>query len=182
MKKVLQYVSNLWYSIVRIGQVGVIKMEDRIPILDVAKYIVHKFNKEGSITQLKLQKLLYFTEAYYMVEKNRPLFNEKFKAYTYGPVCFEVYDYYRAYRDSNIDDEFISDEEYNKLTPYISIIDEVCNAFGAFSASQLVSLTHENGSPWKTIYDRNGGSNSGNLGTIPKDLTKKWFKERFIDG
>lgn len=184
MRKVLEYFTNLWYNFYRIGEVVIgMEKDKKISILTVANYVIYYLNRKGiKVSQLKLQKLLYFIEAYYMVCENSEMFDEEFKAYTYGPVAFSVYNYYKLFGGRPIDVYDPIDEETERaLEPYIPAIKEVCDTFGKLETTQLVNLTHEDGSPWSFIWNRNGGKNSGPLGIIPKYLTSQWFKARFTD-
>ena len=143
--------------------------------LTISKYIICKCNKLGEeVTKLKLQKLLFFTEAYYMAitDKNE-LFNEKFYAWTYGPVCKEVYDKYKKYYDLPIKE---NDCDKLEIISYEieKVIDIICETFGSFSTSKLVNLTHMKNSPWYNTY-----TNSST--PISKKETKEWFKENFLN-
>lgn len=173
--KILEYITNLWYSIVRmVGKIDGDIMNKSISILDVAKFLICKFNNDNrDITQLQLQKLLYFIEAYYMVKYDKSrLYNEEFYAWMYGPVCKEVYNKYRYFmnypivetecENLNIDDEDI-----------VNSVNEIYENFGNFSATDLIKLTHMNDSPWFNTYKN---SNS----PISKKATKEWFKRFFI--
>ena len=76
MRKVLEYFTNLWYHIIR--KIGSGNMGKKYNALDIAKYLICKFNNENkTITQLKLQKLsiiphflqlhiLYFLPSYHL--------------------------------------------------------------------------------------------------------------------
>ena len=132
MKKVLQYVSNLWYSIVRIGQVGVIKMEGKYSALDIATWFIYKTNSEvkehsndddiyEGITHLKLQKLLYYAQGISLALLDEALFKEKILTWPHGPVVNEVYDVYKDYgkrdiptKSTTTKDEIISKIENDK--------------------------------------------------------------------
>ena len=69
--------------------------------LDIAKWFLNinraQMNFEDSeyITNLKLQKLLYYAQGYYLARKNDPLFKEDFIAWEHGPVIRKVYDEYK---------------------------------------------------------------------------------------
>ena len=149
-------------------------MNNGVNILDVAKILICKFNNEDKpITQLKLQKLLYFIEAYYMVTYDtEKLYNEEFFAWTYGPVCKEVYNKYKFYLDHPIY-ENSCDELPNLNKNIINCINEVIDIFGDLRPKQLVTITHMVGSPW---YNTQTNSSQ----TISKKETKKWFKEKFL--
>jgi len=123
---------------------------------NVAKYLIYLGSKavvgdnqerEG-VTNLKLQKLLYFAQAYFLSKLNRPLFNDKIEAWEYGPVVPTIYREYREYGSSPIilekDESSIRDEDK-------TILQNLWDSFGGYSASRLVDITHAH-TPWKEAY------------------------------
>lgn len=139
--------------------------------LTIAKYIICEMNRTNqTVTQLKLQKLLYFVEAYYMAkyEKER-LFEDEFFAWTYGPVCKKVYDKYKSYYDLPIKEYDCEDIKDTQIQDSIRI---VCDAFGSLSTSKLIAITHLKNSPWDNA--------SNNNGIISKQETKEWFRKLFM--
>ena len=70
---------------------------------NVAKYLIYLASQEfvgdnkerEGITNLKLQKVLYFVQAYYLAKLNRPLFPDNIEAWEYGPVIPSVYRKYK---------------------------------------------------------------------------------------
>lgn len=80
--------------------------------LDIANYIIEFSKKIGApVSNLKLQKLLYYVQAAFLVECNKKCFREKILAWNYGPVVKEVYDYYKGYGRENI----LSNTQYSEL-------------------------------------------------------------------
>lgn len=66
-------------------------------ILDVAAYIVSRYSVENNgcmIDEMKLHKLLYFAQKESYIQTDKPLFNEKFEGWKYGPVSTDVRDAY----------------------------------------------------------------------------------------
>ena len=61
--------------------------------LDMAKWFINRVDRESgeSITNLKLQKLLYFAQSYYLANYNKQFFNEEMQAWAHGPVVRECY-------------------------------------------------------------------------------------------
>ena len=57
-------------------------------VFDVAKYVL---KKTGQITTMKLQKLVYYCQAWSLAWDGKPLFPEEFKAWANGPVCQELF-------------------------------------------------------------------------------------------
>ncbi|HHU17812.1 MAG TPA: DUF4065 domain-containing protein [Clostridiales bacterium] len=69
-----------------------------ISVLDVAK----TFLSFQSMTHKKLQKICYYAQAWHLALEGGPLFHERFEAWIHGPVCPELYDYYKIYGWTNI--------------------------------------------------------------------------------
>jgi uncharacterized phage-associated protein len=110
-------------------------------VFDVAQYILHK---QGKMTTMKLQKLVYYCQAWSLVWDEKPIFPECIKAWASGPVVRELYDLHKGIfmishlRKGNIDN--LSPEE--KET-----IDAVLKTYGDKSSQWLSDLTHME-KPW----------------------------------
>ena len=138
-------------------------------VLDVCRYVINYSNKHDyGISNLKLQKVLYFIQAYFLTNKksHTPCFNEKIEAWDFGPVVPEAYHEYKQYGSGDIptlksyilfdneniwnskrvlcNDDVITNEDKN-------LIDKVVDKFSDYSATDLVSLTHRQ-SPWIDVY------------------------------
>jgi uncharacterized phage-associated protein len=70
-----------------------------VSVHDVADYFIIKVDREAGddITHLKLQKLVYYAQAWYLAMQARPLFDNAIEAWAHGPVCREVYGRFRHY-------------------------------------------------------------------------------------
>lgn len=126
--------------------------------LDIAKYILTKIQ----CTHLKLEKLVYLCYAEYLVETKKKMFIDKIKAYRYGPVVKSVYDQYK-HKYGNLRDDNTTDIESLKNIELAvqsrilfaedgmeiqTSIEKTLNKYGDKTASQLVDITHRDGSPW----------------------------------
>ncbi|MCC6923464.1 MAG: DUF4065 domain-containing protein [Nitrosomonas sp.] len=60
---------------------------------DVADYILVK---QGAISAMKLQKLIYYSQAWSLVWDDEPLFNNKIEAWANGPVVRDLYEKHRG--------------------------------------------------------------------------------------
>lgn len=106
-------------------------------------------NKEREgITNLKLQKILYFAQAYYLAKLGKPLFSDVIEAWEYGPVVPSVY-HQLKHRGNRVlicekDQSDISEEDKK-------ILANIWETFGGYSASRLVDISHAH-SPWKDAY------------------------------
>ena len=109
-------------------------------VLDVAAYIVQK---QGAMTTWKLQKLVYYAQAWSLVWDQRPLFRDRIEAWANGPVCPSLYSHHRG--------QFIIDEvpgDPNALDGGArETIDAVLDYYGDKQPQWLSDLTHLE-QPW----------------------------------
>lgn len=118
------------------------------------------------ISNLKLQKLLYYAQSAFLALKDKPLFSNDIIAWNHGPVVEEIYHKYKKYGSNDID-EFSAvkiDAETEK------VLTEVYNVFGEYSAWGLRNLTHTE-TPWR---------NTSRNGVILQELMKESFKENYV--
>lgn len=119
---------------------------------EVAKFIINRYNDRNiSISNLKLQKLLYFTQAIFLLNEGKACFKEEIEAWKLGPVVPCVYYEYRHNGFSSIDK--IEGFDYDYMQDDSKYIDSVIDIFKDYSAKDLVELTHEQ-DPWKKTYER----------------------------
>ena len=136
--------------------------------LEVAKYVInHEHSNGREITNLRLQKLLYFVQAKVLVETGNPCFEDEMEAWDFGPVVPAVYYAYKVFGSLDI----ISDEAAPNLNKAVSgYIDSILDYCQNFPTFQLVEITHKQ-SPWVTA--RRIGPKS----VISKDSIVGYFKK-----
>ncbi|TAF08655.1 MAG: DUF4065 domain-containing protein [Nostocales cyanobacterium] len=140
---------------------------------DVAKYFLAQTNEEAGdlISNLKLQKLLYYAQGFHLALYDEPLFPESIEAWTYGPVVPQVYRAYKKYDSGAIPiPEDIDFSKYDQQSR--ELLDEVYSVYGQFSAWKLLSLIHEE-EPWKN--SREGNS------VISHQVMKNHFKTQLVN-
>lgn len=123
----------------------------------VAKYFLAKAEEEvgDGISNLKLQKLVYYAQAYHLAMHGEPLFRERLEAWEHGPVVPDLYHMYKEHGAGNIPTPHDVDlDEYDEEVA--EFLDEVYDVFGQYSAWKLRNMTHEE-RPWTEAYD-NGGA------------------------
>ena len=103
------------------------------------------------ISNLKVQKLLYYVQGFSLAMHDKPLFNEDIYAWTYGPVVKEAYNHFKEFGSGHIE---LSNEDFEKYYVEFSdaetqLICDVWEAYGQYSAFRLMEFTHEE-SPWRT--------------------------------
>lgn len=117
-------------------------------VIYIAKYFQTKIDSDFGkvITQLKLQKLLYFAQAWYLAFNKKALFDDVFQAWAYGPVLSDVYTSYRTYGKECLPKESLSHIK-NISMDETSFLDDIWNAYGIFDAGYLVDISHKD-KPW----------------------------------
>jgi uncharacterized phage-associated protein len=107
---------------------------------DVAAYIL---TQRGTMTAMKLQKLVYYSQAWSLVWDDEPIFPERIEAWANGPVVFELYEKHRgAFKVWEWDGDVGALNQSEKET-----IDGVLNFYGKLSSQELSNLTHQE-DPW----------------------------------
>jgi uncharacterized phage-associated protein len=111
-------------------------------VCDVAAYILQKC---GPMTAWKLQKLVYYAQAWSLVWDQRPLFNGRIEAWANGPVSPELYSQHRGqFVVTNI---AVGNPDMLDATA-IETVDAVLSYYGGMHPQQLSDLTHAE-APWR---------------------------------
>lgn len=120
------------------------------------------------VTHLKLQKLLYYAYAEYLLKTGRKLFSEPLVAFKYGPVVEEVF-YTQRHNGSSIidykeDEMFVVSTDVSLPASVVRVIGaddgvaatdcivEVLMRYKGHDARDLVDKTHQHGGPWDKVY------------------------------
>lgn len=112
-------------------------------VFDVAAYILTKI---GSISTIKLQKLVYYSQAWSLVWDDKPLFHERIEAWVNGPVVPDLFYLHKGL--FSIDKDLIPVGNHRKLSEEQRItVDAVLEYYGDKSAQWLVQLSHSE-DPW----------------------------------
>lgn len=122
-----------------------IAMPDLIAPQNVADFLLVESRERGELlTNLKLQKLLYYAQAWHLALKGKSLFQEDFKAWVHGPVLISQYHRFRDFQWRPIEMDVARPAIEAELERYlVEIIDE----FGVESAVSLELMTHRE-KPW----------------------------------
>lgn len=132
-----------------------------VTALNVGNNILQRgFAEKIDITPMKLQKLIYFVYREYLKKTNRPLFNERFETWKFGPVIPSVYSKFKN-NGSNAIREYAYEKGENfyvtvkeESSPvFKSVIDDVWNIYKNFDGIVLSSITHADGSAWRKAYE-----------------------------
>ncbi|NLL95361.1 MAG: DUF4065 domain-containing protein [Thermoplasmatales archaeon] len=123
--------------------------------MDVASFFIEALGGSNDpMTNLRLNKLVYFAQVWSLVRLGEPLFDEPMEAWKLGPVVVSVYSRYSGYEKKAIEehDEYdidvFSDEQKEILV-------DVAREYRRYSTSALVDLSHCAGGPWDRVHDEN---------------------------
>jgi len=127
----------------------------------IAYAFVQKGISEGKyMTQMKLQKMVYFAHGYHLAKYGEALVKEVFQAWKYGPVIPSIYQSYKLYgSDPIFNTELIAKSVNDFLNPTElsesakDAIDYTWQLTRKLSANQLSNWTHIDGSPWAKVYN-----------------------------
>jgi uncharacterized phage-associated protein len=142
---------------------------------DIANYFISLANETGSfISNLKLQKLVYYAQAWHLALYDEPLFADDFQAWVHGPVIPSLYQKYKSFGWQPILEE-ASPEITNPAIPekIWLFLDEVAEEYFACDAYELEQMTHAE-APWNLAR-----------GNLPPDapssaiIKKEWMQEYY---
>jgi uncharacterized phage-associated protein len=142
--------------------------------IEVAEYIISYFSNivtnpiEGDLTNLKLQKLLYYTQVLSLKRLKIFLFDDEIEAWEYGPVVPSVYHQYKSFGRDVLD--ITNPNLLFKPVDKKNIIDEVIKDKGRFTGIALMEMTHQE-MPWKIA--RNSDDKIITLDLISQDIRNK---------
>lgn len=153
-------------------------------VLEVSQHIInYSIENERPVTNLKLQKILYYIQAAFLVEFGEPCFDEEIEHWRHGPVIPKVYSKYKSYMDRRIRDRQENDIDiyigenaslvikridYNEVDFFeddLELMNEVIDSYSNTDPWEMVDKTHGE-QPW--------------IGTNPNEIiTKESIKEFF---
>lgn len=130
----------------------------------VAKRFLTLAQEEGmSLSNMKLQKLVFFSQVVALKMYGRPIHNNASLAWDFGPVVKELYDLVHKFSTKDRKLFSLNEPDFAKAFDNVESIEDsdvlgitraVWNRFKNWTAFQLSDLTHRPGSPWATVYAR----------------------------
>lgn len=116
--------------------------------MDVVNEFLYLAQCDGELlTHLKVQKLLYFAQGWYLAYLDDPLFNDSIQAWKFGPVVENVYKHLKKYGSGAVSLDRVQPlpEKYNDVKEFLNY---VWNTYKRFTAVQLSDMSHIKGGPW----------------------------------
>ena len=117
--------------------------------IDVANAFVRDFGRDMQLTNLKLNKLVYFVQVESLRTRGVPAFDDAIQAWEYGPVEPAVYRAFSRYGRRPVTEPTRAPERDAAID---GLIGSVARTYGRLSAFDLVSLSHRDGGAWRNRY------------------------------
>ncbi|MBR2123883.1 MAG: DUF4065 domain-containing protein [Acetobacter sp.] len=160
------------------------------------EFLTLGFEESIDIDQMKLQKLVYYAQAWFLALKQRPLFEEDIEAWPWGPVIRDIYIQTQGYgrnpvvrklsqlQPKNNDpldchfDMHIPKGVSERLKAFIR---KVWDVHKNYTGIQLSNSTHAEGEPWSIVSEKYQGD-LRQKPTIPNALIKAVFTNKVQHG
>ena len=138
--------------------------------LEVSQYIINYCReKKYCMSNLKLQKVLYYVQAEFLVVTNKPCFKDKIEAWMFGPVVKSVYRNYRVYAGGNIA-VGNSKQRHHIKNRDMELIQGIVDECDQYSNSSLMQIIFKQ-SPYRDVYQKYFHN------TISNKTLKDFFEE-----
>ncbi|MBS4034384.1 MAG: DUF4065 domain-containing protein [Ignavibacterium sp.] len=113
---------------------------------NIADFFIYYANEFGDLlTNLKIQKLVYYSQAWYLALYDKPLFSEDFEAWVHGPVLPTLYQRFKKFGYQPINEKI---EKPNLLQEVEAHLKEIYHVFNKFNSYELELMTHRE-KPWQ---------------------------------
>jgi len=144
-----------------------------VSVLSAARHLCEKSG--WTLSNLKLQKILFLAHMVHLGEKGGPLVSERFEAWDYGPVSPDLYRRVKVFGSAPIRNVFHGIPDVTDPNA-IEVLDDVYRQVGGWSAGQLVEVTHRPRGAWEKSYI------PGALGIpIPNGAILEEYRERVAE-
>lgn len=144
----------------------------------IANAFIELSQDEGiPITNMKLQKLVYIAQGFSLALLGKPLFTDDIRALKWGPVIMSLYNKVRHFGNQPIDKKIpLPDTEptinlNDNQSVEVVLIKFVWERYKGYSAAQLSSITHKQGTPWSLVWK------DDEFAIIPNDLIQSHYKD-----
>lgn len=120
---------------------NLINKKESSPLFLYAAYIIAKC---GDVTPLQLQKMLYYTQACFIIFYNKLAFSDECEAWIHGPVYRKIYEKYKDYKYESITQNVYTPELNSEEETILNLVIDI---FGRYSGKTLEDFTHKE-LPW----------------------------------
>jgi len=158
-------------------------------VREIGNAVLDVTDREGiKISNLALNKIIYFAHAWFLALYSRPLLDSPFEAWQFGPVHPQVYRQMRRYKDGPVTGRLTRiDLDTGRdvaVEPRLTVeqsehVERMSRFYGVRSASWLVAATHEPGTPWDQVWSAAQERSVPGM-VIPDELTRAYYQNKLI--
>lgn len=151
----------------------------------VANLILDLCSRQGRrVTNLALQKIVYFCHVWSLIDLGKPLVKHSFEAWQFGPVLQYLYREFKQFEDKPISSRAmrinpVSGQREQVPCEFDSetqlLIERVTEFYSRLPAGELVELSHAAGGPWHNVWNHGGSVNPGMK--IDNDHIESFYKK-----
>ncbi|SRR5579871_250611 len=151
----------------------------------VANFVLDLADAEGrDITNLSINKIVFFMHSLYLVEFRKSLVSAKIEAWNYGPVFRELYREFKVFENKPITGRAhrinpesgcreicalqLSDNER-------MILEKFAKRYISLSTGALIAMSHEKGGPWDQVWNHDKPVNASM--SISDEAIKQWYEK-----
>jgi uncharacterized phage-associated protein len=140
----------------------------------IADWFIRRAAKDGrALTNMQLQKLVYFAHGWSLALLGEPLVADEVQAWEFGPVMPELYRSLARWGSGPVREPTHAKAKGGLGGEEDELLEEIYKGYAGRSAYQLSSLTHLKGSPWEQVFEP---EQRGKV--IPNTLMAEYFSER----
>ncbi|MBO6789504.1 MAG: DUF4065 domain-containing protein [Dinoroseobacter sp.] len=155
----------------------------------IANHVLEEaWNRDIDLTQVDIQKIVYFLNGHHLVEHGTPMVEGEFEAWEYGPVQRILLDSFRRFEDGPITEFAVAFDPIRrkrKTLPSISsnsvseTIDRFLDDYLEMGAFDMVDITHDENTPWSVTMQE--AKHSANIGMrISSELIRERFERKAV--
>lgn len=161
--------------------------DDGLDARAIANFILSNFDaNKHSITNLKINKLLYFAHGFYYAKFGKPLVRNHFEAWNNGPVVHAIYECFKKHGRGVVTSracyfDYAQQLEVEATFETLTLrerefLTRVITYYNQFTSGELVELTHRDGSPWHRAVQA-----QSNNSYIRNRIPNEWIRQFFVD-
>lgn len=137
-----------------------------------------------AITNMALNKIVYFAHGWHLAIYDRPLVDSRFEAWQYGPVHPQLYRQFKSFGDKPITSRALRVDletgqsipvTYKFETEVSQHIERIVDFYGEMPAGRLSAISHEQGAPWDLVWNA-AGSSPGMA--LDDQVTREFYKSK----
>lgn len=129
-----------------------------MPAISYSAYTIAKWfvawaeAEDADLSNLKLQKLLYYAQGHHLAQHGAPLFVDDLQAWSHGPVVPSVYRQYKGFGSGDLRLDDADPFRFEQVDPATAdFLVMIWNTYGGFAAWRLRNMTHDE-PPWREHF------------------------------